>query len=115
MLTIQYLVSEKTAMPTVLFDEIDTGVSGEVAQKIGLLLKKMGANFQLIAISHLPQVVGKAQNHIKVEKNALQDRTVSKLRYLNEEERVEEVARLMSGATINDAAKESAKNLMAEE
>lgn len=115
MLTIQYLVSEKTAMPTVLFDEIDTGVSGEVAQKIGLLLKKMGANFQLIAISHLPQVVGKAQNHIKVEKNALQDRTVSKLRYLNEEERVEEVARLMSGATINEAAKESAKNLMTEE
>lgn len=115
MLAIQYLVSQKTAMPTVLFDEIDTGVSGEVAQKIGLLLRKMGANFQLIAISHLPQVVGKAQQHIKVEKSSSGDRTVSTLTYLNEEERVEEVARLMSGATINEAAKQSAKNLMSEE
>lgn len=115
MLAIQYLVSQKTEMPTVLFDEIDTGVSGEVAQKIGLLLKKMGANFQLIAISHLPQVVGKAQHHIKVEKSSQEDRTVSSLRYLSENERVEEVARLMSGATINESAKESAKNLMAEE
>ncbi len=112
MLALQKMISERKLLPTVLFDEIDTGVSGDVAQKIGLLLQKMGSHFQLIAISHLPQVAAKAQHHMKVEKSILGDRTVSKVRILTKNEQVEEIARLMSGEQITDAAIETAKALM---
>lgn len=114
MLSIQCLISEMKSLPSIIFDEIDTGVSGEVAQKIGQLLKRMGENRQLIAISHLPQVAGKASAHIKVEKTELEGRTQSQLRILTQEERVEEIARLMSGEKINSAALENAQNLMNE-
>ncbi len=112
MLALQKMISERKLLPTVLFDEIDTGVSGDVAQKIGLLLQKMGSHFQLIAISHLPQVAAKAQHHMKVEKSILGDRTISKVRILTKNEQVEEIARLMSGEQITDAAIETAKALM---
>ncbi len=114
MLAIQCLISEKKQLPSIIFDEIDTGVSGEVAQKIGNLLQRMGNNMQLIAISHLPQVAGKASNHIKVEKFDQEGRTLSSLKQLNKEERVEEIARLMSGSEINEAALINAKSLMDE-
>ena len=112
MLALQKMISERKLLPTVLFDEIDSGVSGDVAQKIGLLLQKMGGHFQLIAISHLPQVAAKAQHHMKVEKSILGDRTISKVRILTKNEQVEEIARLMSGEQITDAAIETAKALM---
>ena len=114
MLSIQCLISEMKALPSIIFDEIDTGVSGEVAQKIGQLLRRMGENRQLIAISHLPQVAGKATAHIKVEKSEVNGRVQSRLLILNQEERVEEIARLMSGETINAAALTNAQNLMQE-
>lgn len=114
MLSIQCLISEMKALPSLIFDEIDTGVSGEVAQKIGQLLRRMGENRQLIAISHLPQVAGKATSHIKVEKTEISGRTQSSLRTLTRDERVSEIARLMSGETINAAALENAQNLMQE-
>jgi DNA repair protein RecN (Recombination protein N) len=114
MLSIQCLISEMKALPSIIFDEIDTGVSGEVAQKIGQLLRRMGENRQLIAISHLPQVAGKATAHIKVEKSEVNGRVQSRLLILNQEERVEEIARLMSGETINAAALANAQNLMKE-
>jgi DNA repair protein RecN (Recombination protein N) len=114
MLSIQCLISEMKALPSIIFDEIDTGVSGEVAQKIGQLLRRMGENRQLIAISHLPQVAGKATAHIKVEKSEVNGRVQSRLLILNQEERVEEIARLMSGETINAAALANAQNLMQE-
>ena len=112
MLALQKLVSEKKQMPTVLFDEIDTGVSGDVAQKIGNLLNRMGKHMQLIAITHLPQVAAKAIQHYKVEKFEESGRTVSRVRMLSEEEHVEEVARLMSGEIITDAAISNARALM---
>lgn len=112
MLALQKIVSEKKAMPTVLFDEIDTGVSGDVAQKIGNLLRKMGENMQLIAITHLPQVAARAQHHFKVEKFEANNKTVSVVRELNEKEHVEEVARLMSGETISEEALLNARSLM---
>ncbi len=114
MLSIQCLISEMKALPSIIFDEIDTGVSGEVAQKIGQLLRRMGENCQLIAISHLPQVAGKAMLHIKVEKLELNGRVQSRLVVLNQEERINEIARLMSGETINSAALANAQNLMQE-
>jgi DNA repair protein RecN (Recombination protein N) len=112
MLALQNLVSSKKQLPTIIFDEIDTGVSGEVAQKIGALLKKMGDNLQLLAITHLPQVAGKADFHFKVEKSLNDNRTRTNVRVLSELERIEEIARLMSGEEINEAALLNAKALM---
>jgi len=112
MLALQQMISEHSALPTVLFDEIDTGVSGEVAQKIGMLLKKMGKQFQLMAISHLPQVAAKADFHFIVEKSSDGKRTETRVRTLNDLERIDEIARLMSGEQITDSARENAKALM---
>lgn len=113
MLILQHLMSSKQQLPTVIFDEIDTGVSGEVAQRIGELLKSMGENMQLMAITHLPQVAGKGMQHIKViKRNTTDGKTITELTKLAGEKRVEEVARLMSGAEINTAALENARNLM---
>jgi DNA repair protein RecN (Recombination protein N) len=112
MLALQQLISEKTQLPTIFFDEIDTGVSGDVAEKIGLLLKQMGKTIQLFAISHLPQVAAKAKQHFKVEKSTTDNNTQTTIRSLSNSERIEEVARLMSGEVINEAAISNAKALM---
>jgi len=112
MLALQQLISEKMQLPTIFFDEIDTGVSGDVAEKIGVLLRHMGNRMQLFAISHLPQVAAKATHHFKVEKNTINELVQTAIRPLLEEERIEEIARLMSGEKINEAAKINAKALM---
>lgn len=114
MLAIQFLLSQKQQLPTVIFDEIDTGVSGEVAQKIGAHLKSMGEHMQLIAITHLPQVASKGMNHILVKKSDVKGRTETSFQILDTEERIEEIAKLMSGSTVNEAALLNAKNLMNE-
>ncbi len=112
MLALQKMISANKNMPTIFFDEIDTGVSGDVAQKIGSLLQAMGKNMQLIAISHLPQVAAKAQNHLKVEKSSDDEITQTRITELQGNQRVEEIARLMSGEEINEAAISNAKALM---
>lgn len=112
MLALQLLLSSKKALPTLLFDEIDTGVSGDVAQKIGTVLQRMGKTMQVFAITHLPQVAGKGENHWKVTKNALTGVTVTEVVPLNLNQRIEEIARLMSGENINEAALLNAKALM---
>ncbi len=111
MLALQKMISEKKTLPTVLFDEIDTGVSGDVAQKIGNLLQKMGNHFQLMAISHLPQVAAKATHHLKVEKEIVANKTTTKVVQLTEDESIQEIARLMSGEVITAGAIETAKAL----
>lgn len=112
MLVIQKLISERIALPTIFFDEIDTGVSGDVAQRMGDLLAQMGVNMQLFAISHLPQVAAKAQFHYKVEKSIMGDRTLTQINPVLGDDRVVEIARLMSGDVVNDAAMENARLLM---
>lgn len=112
MLAIHYLLSQKRNLPTVIFDEIDTGVSGEVASKIGQHLKKMGQHMQLMAITHLPQVAAAGKHHYVVEKQDISDKTITRINELNEAQRVEEVARLMSGEQINEAARTNAMNLL---
>lgn len=112
MLALQKMVSEKRELPTILFDEIDTGVSGDVAQKIGQLLNKMGETVQLIAISHLPQVAAKAEHHLVVSKKIENQEMKTRVYEINEDERVLEIARLLSGEQISDAALSNAKNLM---
>ena len=112
MLAMQLLLSSKKQLPTLIFDEIDTGVSGEVAQKIGVVLQKMGAQMQVMAITHLPQVAAKGANHLKVQKNSDKGSTLTEVIALNENQRIEEIARLMSGENINEAALQNAKALM---
>jgi DNA repair protein RecN (Recombination protein N) len=112
MLALQKMISTKMQLPTVLFDEIDTGVSGEVAEKMGKLLKEMGTTMQLMAITHLPQVASKGTHHLRVEKSIKQDTTVTSVRSLSDNEREMEIARLMSGEEITDAALVAARQLM---
>lgn len=112
MLALQSLMSSKVKLRTMLFDEIDTGVSGDVAQKMGATLKKMGRDMQVIAITHLPQVAAKGGQHLKVLKRIEGDKTKTFVSELNDKERVEETARLMSGDEINEAALDNAKALM---
>ena len=113
MLALQYLVSQHTQLQTVLFDEIDTGVSGDVAARIGDTLRKMGDSMQIIAITHLPQVAGKGAAHLQVEKiqNA-EGRTTTRVRSLSSDERIDEIAHLMSGDVITDGARSNAKTLL---
>lgn len=113
MLVLQRLISGKKALPSILFDEIDTGVSGDVAEKMGQMLKEMGKNSQLIAITHLPQVAAQASCHFKVSKLSQNDLTKTEVLELGLEERVGEVARLMSGEVITSDAIQTARNLMA--
>lgn len=112
MLALQNLMSKKVRLQTILFDEIDTGVSGDVAQKIGTLLKDMGQGMQVIAITHLPQVAAKGGQHLSVYKEVVSGVTRTFIKELNSEERLFETARLMSGDQINDAALANAKSLM---
>ena len=112
MLALQNLISQKIKLQTILFDEIDTGVSGDVAQKIGNTLKQMGQGMQVIAITHLPQVAAKGGQHLFVSKSILDGVTATRVTELRDESRVEEVARLMSGDEINEAAILNAKSLM---
>ena len=112
MLALQKIISEKRKLPTILFDEIDTGVSGEVAEKIGILLRNMGENLQLIAITHLPQVSAKANHHFKVEKDTDDNGAQTYVKRLKSDEIAIEIARLMSGEIITTEAILTAKNLM---
>ncbi len=112
MLALQSLISAKTKLRTIFFDEIDTGVSGDVAQKVGATLTKMGEGMQVIAITHLPQVAAKGGQHLKVTKSVIDGKTKSFVTQLSLEDRIEETARLMSGDQINAAALENAKALM---
>ncbi|MDG1147980.1 MAG: DNA repair protein RecN [Crocinitomicaceae bacterium] len=112
MLALQSVMSSKVKLRTMLFDEIDTGVSGDVAQKMGSMLKKMGGDMQVIAITHLPQVAAKGGQHLKVIKDIEEGETKTIVQELTGDERIEETARLMSGDEINVSALDNARALM---
>jgi DNA repair protein RecN (Recombination protein N) len=112
MLALQQLISEKQALPTIFFDEIDTGVSGDVALKMGQLLSKMGETVQLMAISHLPQVAAKAAHHMVVAKELRNNRMQTTVRVIDNNERPHEIARLMSGEIVSEAALQNAHNVL---
>ena len=113
MLAIKYISSLHQGLPTIIFDEIDTGVSGEVAYKVGLMLQKMSKTTQLIAITHLPQIAGKAENHYFVYKESDHQKTNSKIKQLSQEDRVLEIAKMLSNGKPGEAAIQNAKELMA--
>jgi len=112
MLALKSLITRKNLLPTVILDEIDMGVSGEIAGKVGNMLKGMAENMQLIAITHLPQIAGKAQEHFKVYKKFSDDRTVSAVMRLSDNERIEEIAAMLSNEKVSKAAIETAKELL---
>ncbi len=114
MFTIKLLLAQKEVLPTIIFDEIDTGVSGEVARKMGLMMREMGAEMQVMSITHLPQVASCALQQYKVFKYDETDSTLTQIKRLSEEQRLEEIARLLSGDKISEAALVNAKELLSD-
>ena len=112
MLAIQLIMSEKKSLPTLILDEIDTGVSGEVALRMGKLLKQMGKHLQVFAITHLPQVAAKGDYHFEVSKSHENSQTISQIHQLSNAERIEALAKLISGEQVTDLARSSAIELM---
>lgn len=112
MLSIKYLISSSTALPSIVFDEIDTGVSGEIADKMGGMMNQMAENIQVISITHLPQIAGKGTYHYKVYKTDDEHETYSNIVLLNKQERIEELAKMLSGSDLTQAALENAKVLL---
>jgi DNA repair protein RecN (Recombination protein N) len=112
MLALKSALAASDKVPLLIFDEIDVGVSGRIGQAVGLSLKKLAALHQIITITHLPQIAGLADTHFAVEKIEDGKRTTTRLRKLDVEERVREVAKLMSGEKITEAGLKSAKELM---
>ena len=113
MLCIKYVLASKVALPTIIFDEIDTGVSGEVAIRVGKMLQKMAKKHQLMAITHLPQIAAKGQKHYYVFKDNTHEKTMSLIKELTEEERISEIAQMIGGNNPTATAYQSAKELMA--
>ena len=115
MLCLKAKMAEFTGMPTLIFDEIDTGVSGSVADRMGQMICSMGRNMQVFSITHLPQVSAKGDAHYMVEKSISPDgRMLSSIRRIDGRERVMEIARLLSGASITPAAVANAETLLNE-
>ncbi|WP_165040257.1 DNA repair protein RecN [Dysgonomonas sp. ZJ709] len=112
MLCLKSMIAGATALPTIIFDEIDTGVSGEIADKMGQIMQEFGQNMQVIAITHLPQIAAKGNIHYRVYKSDNAETTTTNLIKLSNEERLEEVARMLSGATLTDAAVQNAKVML---
>ena len=112
MLTIKRVLAGRMNLPTIIFDEIDTGVSGEIADKMGEMMVDMSRDMQVMAITHLPQVAAKGDSHFKVFKKDEETRTLTHVRCLDEEARVREIAAMMSGSEVGDAALNNARVLL---
>ncbi len=112
MLSVKTILSQNTQLPTIIFDEIDTGVSGEVSNKIAAIMQQMSLNMQVIAITHLPQIASKGTNHYKVYKKEVNGITTTNLKQLTSEERIIEIAEMLSGKDISESALTHAKELL---
>jgi DNA repair protein RecN (Recombination protein N) len=112
MLAIKSLIAKKTALPTIIFDEIDTGVSGEVANRVGNIMEKLANDMQVIAITHLPQMASKGKAHYFVYKEVKDDFTYSQIKRLSDEERIVEIAKMLSGEHPKESAMQNAKELL---
>lgn len=112
MLCIKSLIATKMQLPTIIFDEIDTGVSGEIANKIGVMMKDISSSIQVVTITHLPQVAALGDRHYKVYKQDTEKETVTRMKELDAESRILEIAGMLSGSQVDSAAIENAKSLM---
>jgi DNA repair protein RecN (Recombination protein N) len=112
MFAVKYVMAERTAMPTLILDEIDTGVSGEIAIAVGKLMKEMSRKHQLISITHLPQIAAKGDSHFLVFKDNSSRKTVTAVRELENKERVEEIAKMIGGSSPTSSAIANARELI---
>lgn len=112
MLCLKSLMASSKQIPTLIFDEIDTGLSGEIAHKMSLLMLEMAKNTQIIAITHLPQIAARGNEHMQVYKTQSENSTLTGIKKLNKQERIEVLARMLSGKQITDAALKNAKDLL---
>ena len=112
MLSLKSLITGSSGLPTIIFDEIDSGVSGDIADRVGNILTEMALNMQVINITHLPQIASKGKNHYKVYKKDEGASTNTYIKLLNTEERIEEIAKLLSGKELTDAALKNARELL---
>jgi DNA repair protein RecN (Recombination protein N) len=112
MLCIKSLVAQSVDLPTLIFDEIDTGISGEAAKQVGIIMKQLAKNLQVIAITHQPQIAGRADAHLFVYKEIVNDTVKTNVRLLNQDERITTIAQMLSGEKPTAAALASAKEMM---
>lgn len=112
MLAIKSILTNYTQLPTIMFDEIDTGVSGEISNKMGSIMQQMSKTMQVFTITHLPQIAAKGDSHFKVFKEDVDEVTQTQLKRLNPDERIVEIAQMLGGATMSDSAVEHAKQLL---
>lgn len=112
MLAVKAILAQYSKLPTLIFDEIDTGVSGEIAIKMAEIMKEMSRSMQIFAITHLPQIAAKGNAHFKVFKSTVGEDTQSELKLLNEQERIVEIAQMLSGTVVSDSALNHAKALL---
>jgi DNA repair protein RecN (Recombination protein N) len=112
MLSIKSLIAQNTALPTIIFDEIDTGVSGEVANKVGQIMERLADNLQVITITHLPQIASKGQSHYFVYKDDEGATTYTRIKQLDKHDRITEIAKMLSGDNPGESAMQNAKELL---
>ncbi len=112
MLAVKAILAQYSKLPTLIFDEIDSGVSGEIANRMGEIMKEMSQTMQIFAITHLPQIAAKGTAHFKVSKSTIGEHTQSELKLLSSEERVIEIAQMLSGTVVSDSALNHAKALL---
>jgi DNA repair protein RecN (Recombination protein N) len=112
MLSVKNVLSKNTQLPTIIFDEIDTGVSGEISNKIAAIMQQMSHHMQVISITHLPQIAAKGSSHYKVYKEEIKGVTTTNLKRLSSDERIVEIAEMLSGKDISDSALTHAKELL---
>jgi len=113
MLALRSSVNKKTASDTVIFDEIDAGVSGSTSERIGLLLKKLSKTVQVICVTHSPQIAAVADDHFLISKSEVDGRAESSVKLLSENERIEEISRIIGGIDVTDKQKEAAREMIA--
>jgi DNA repair protein RecN (Recombination protein N) len=111
-LAISVITSKASFTPTLIFDEVDAGIGGAVAETVGKLLHQLGQSHQILCVTHLPQVAAQGNHHLKVSKSQLGDKTISQVQPLGRVERVEEIARMLGGATITDTTRRHARELL---
>ena len=112
MLSLKYILSRSSKLPTIIFDEIDTGISGDIAGKMGAMFRRMAAHMQVICITHLPQVAAQGNHHLKVYKHEADGAIRSDIKPLTTDDRIREIAAMLSGEKITDAALQNARELM---
>ena len=114
MLCIKAMIAGFTALPTIIFDEVDTGVSGDIADKMGSIMRRLGEKMQVFAITHLPQIASKGKAHYYVYKQDLEEKTVTRIKRLTKEERIKEIARMLSGSSLTEASLANARDLLSD-